>query len=268
MPFSPIQHKATKTEFKKTEFINLAEGTNVIRILDADYKAVETHYINRMSIKCLGDDCPVCANNRVIIQENPDTFRDIKGYIPRSTRYYINVYDKTPVKICPKCGEEVKHLNLASCPKCRESLISVPVGPLNKVKLLSKGVTLFEQLAALENAILDAQGTPLGLTNFDLILMVKGSGKETVTTPIYTGNPGVKPEVNPEDLYDLEKAVITLTDAEIIDLLKGTDLKDIYTARRLSSDPKSAKINTTPNGVLPQSLEDAANDVLKLFNND
>lgn len=261
MPFTPIADKAPRQDFKKQEFITLGQGQHLIRVLDEDYLEVQTHFVNKSSIKCLGADCPICKNNRIIIQENPETFKDVKGYLPRASRFFINVLDRTNVKICPKCGEEIKAVGLPACPECNQSIISTPVTPLNKIKILAKGKTLFEQLVQLENAILDDSGSRIGLTNFDIQLMVMGSGKTTTTTPIYTGKPGTPPEYKAEDKFDLEKAVITLTPEEITDFLRGIGLKDIYTARRLGKDQKDA----TPNTQLPASLEDAANAAMNLF---
>ncbi len=74
MGFSPIvEKKAVLT--RKTEYLELVPGNSVIRIIDEDYYSVETHFINKMSVVCLGEDCPVCKNNRRLILDNPDTFR-------------------------------------------------------------------------------------------------------------------------------------------------------------------------------------------------
>lgn len=260
MPLSPIPEKTKGSDFKKQEFITLSQGSHTIRVIDDDYVEVETHFVNKSSIKCLGENCPICSNNRIIIKENPETFRDIKGYLPKSSRFYINVYDKTPVKICPTCNAEVKQTSIPACPACNAMLVTVPITPLNKIKILAKGKTLFEQLVQLENAILDDEGNRIGLKNFDIQLMVAGAGKTTTTTPIYTGKRGSDPEYKPEDKFDLSKAVITLTPPEIKDFLTGVGLKDIYTARRLSEDTQAI-----PNAVVPANLEDASNQVLKLF---
>ena len=269
MSFTPIAEKNTRTEFKKTQFITLEQGATVIRILDPDYLSVETHYIKNMSIKCLGDECPICRNNKIIIAENPETFRTIAGYSPRSTRYYINVLDRTPAKICPSCKAEVKKSGASTCPECNTLIATVQPQPLNRVKVLAKGKTLFEQLVALENAITDENGNKLGLQNFDITLMVAGSGKTTTTTPIYNGRPGSKPEVTETDLFDLTNATIALTAKEINDFQKGVSLKDIYTGRRLSGDKSysDAFMGAKPevSTKVPESLESAVQSALDLF---
>jgi hypothetical protein len=231
MPLSPIKEPERKFTERRLEFAKLAQGPNIIRILDEDYVAIQTHYVNRTTLKCLEDDCPICQNNRKIYMDNPETFRDIKGYTPRSTRYFLNVFDKTDVKICPQCHAEIKQTGIPTCPECNTIIMNEPVVPLNKVKVLSKGKTFIEQLISLENAVLDEERNRRGLTNFDLTVMVAGAGKTATTTPIFSGVIGAKPEVTPDMLYDLNKAVITLTPAEIKDFLLGISIKDIYTAR-------------------------------------
>jgi hypothetical protein len=126
--------------------------------------------------------------------------------------------------------------------------------------VLAKGKQLFEQLIALENTILDEQGNRLGLKNFDIVLMVAGTGKTTTTTPIYTGRPGLDPVVAEDLKFDLDNAVITLTAHEIKDLQLGVSLKDIYTGRRLAGGDKPE-----PKQDVLQSLVDAEDAALGLF---
>jgi hypothetical protein len=261
MPFTPIAQPKEFSKIKKLEFLKLSTGANIIRILDADYITADTHYVNRISIACLGDECPVCKNNRKIINENPETFRDVKGYYPRTVRYFINVLDRTPAKICPKCGEEIKQVGLPVCPKagCGAVVMDVPVTPLNKVKVLSKGVTLFEQLAAIELSILDDAGTPRGLMAYDLVLIAAGSGKTSTVTPNFSGRTG---DAVPEGLekFDLAKALIKLTAEEILDFQKGVSLSDIFKGRSLTE--KKPEMLATENVV---ELEDIRAQALKLF---
>jgi hypothetical protein len=253
MSFTPIESKPTFTK-KKLEFINLVPGNSVIRILDQDYVAVESHFINRVSIACLGDECPICQNNRKIIMENPESFRDINGYSAKSTRYFINVMDKTPTKICPQCKAEIKQ-NIPTCPSCNTVIVNVAPAPLNKVKILSKGKQLFEQLIALENTIVDDQGNRRGLTNFDITLVVAGSGKTATCTPIFTGAVGASVVVAEEDKFDLSKAIIRLNPEEVRDLQSGVSLSDIFKARTLTAE----KDTVVPSESLAGAVESALN---------
>lgn len=256
MPFTPIETKPAFTK-KKLEFLKLLQGNTVIRILDEDYVAVESHYINRVSIACLGEDCPICRNNSRIIMENPENFRDIGGYSPRSTRYFLNVMDKTMGRICPSCGEAITQ-EVATC-KCGALITGVEKKPINKVKILSKGKQLFEQLIALENTIVDNNGNRLGLTNFDITISVVGTGKTATCTPIFTGAVGVAVPVAEEDKFDLTKAIARLSAEEIRDLQSGVSLMDIFKARSLAGE----KDKTSPSS---ESLAGAIDSVSKLFN--
>ena len=259
MTLSPIPEKTQALNVRRMEFASLAQGANLVRVLDDDYLAVETHFINRSSVACSGESCPVCLNNRTLIRENPDTFRDVKGYYPKSTRFFINVFDRTPVKVCPNCKTDIKQTNLPACPECNAVIMQEPITPLNKVKVLSKGKTLFEQLVQLENAITDEDGTRIGLKNFDITLMVAGAGKTQTTSPIFTGKRGAPVEVPADQLYDLERAVVRLTPSEIKDLQMGVSLGDIYKARKLEADTK------VPQVVEPKNLEEAVQSAMNLF---
>jgi hypothetical protein len=256
MSFTPIEQKQTYAK-KKLEFLNLVPGNTVIRILDEDYVSVESHFINRVSIACLGDECPICKNNRKTIMENPETFRDISGYSPKSTRYFLNVMDKTPARICPQCGKEVKQ-NIPTCPGCNTVIQAVPQLPLNKVKILSKGKQLFEQFIAMEQTIVDEQGNKRGLQNFDITLSVAGAGKTATCTAIFTGAIGTPVTVTPEDKFDLEKAIVRLNVEEIHDLQSGVSLSDIFKARSLTSEKD-------PVAPTSESLAGAVESAMKLF---
>lgn len=240
MPFAQITDKKTFTDAKKLEYIKLPPGRSIVRILDKHAYAYETHYVNRMTIACIGEECPICANNRKIISENPETFRDVKGYTPRVTRYYVNALDKTPGRICPKCGNTSKLDNESACSGCGTLILDVEKKPLNRVVVLAKGKTLFEQLNAIEESILDDNGSSKSLSEYDIVLSVTGTGRTTNITPI-PNDRGEKNEVvvvPDSDKFDLDKVVIKLESDEINSFLRGVSLKDIYTARKLdrSSD--------------------------------
>lgn len=236
MPFAEIKQRQYTSDFKKIEFIKLTPGMNQIRILDSDAYSVDVHYVGGINVQCLGDDCPVCKNNKKIIFENPKEFRTIKGYSPKRQLFIVNVLDRSMTKICPNesCKEEVKATNgifPPQCPSCNAMLHSVKAMPLNKVKILSKGVELFTNLNAFEIAVCDAEGNPLGLNNFDIMLSVSGNKKES-PTPIPNAIANDRVEIPADQLFDREKVVLKFTAEEIMDLQRGVALKDIFSARR------------------------------------
>lgn len=250
-------NKNSESKFKKTEFMQLGQGAHTIRILQSQVKTKPTHFFNhsKSSVLCLGDECPICANNKKLIMQFPENFRDQPGYNKVNYRFFINVLDKTPAKVCTKCGKEYKDLRNTIC-TCGEVLPQA--NQLNKVKVLSKGLTLRDDLGSIDKAILNSDGTPVGLMNFDMVLMVSGTGRDTKITPV------PRTEANqsiPEglELFDLEKCVISLNPAEMLDLQRGIGLKDIFAARK-------AKEESFEPAVSQETIEEVNAAVDALFN--
>lgn len=225
---------------KRTEFMALPEGAHLVRILQSQAKTKPTHFFNqsKTTVLCLGDECPICANNRKLIMQFPDNFRDQAGYNKVNWRFFVNVLDKTPAKVCAKCGKEYKDTRQTIC-TCGE-ILPAEIKPLNKVKVLSKGTTLRDDIDKIDKAIQDNTGTPIGLMNYDIMLMVSGSGRDTKITPV------PRTDINdaiPEglELFDIEKATIVLDPSEMLDIQRGVSLKDIFAARKskeeVSFDP-------------------------------
>lgn len=253
---TPIEKKEfEKKEIRKTVFLDLS-STAQIRILSNSYYTEDTHYINKSTIKCLGDNCPVCANNKIIIMQNPETFRDDPRYTPKRVVYMVNVLDKTLVRTCPNCQAEIRQGQ--SCKKCN-SIVTGDPKPSNTVKVLSRGVTLFEHLGSINNAVLDSQGERVGLTRFDITLAVNGSGKDKTITPIPSQvDDGIS--TDGLELFDLTKVVVTLTAEEILDLQRGVSLRDIFSARRAE---KGSSVNA--DFVSEDTLKEVQSEVDKLF---
>jgi hypothetical protein len=256
----PTEKKVFATTFKKVKFVDLSHAATV-RVLTKDRLEIETHYINRATVKCIGEGCPVCANNKAIIMQFPDTFREEAKYSPRRVVKLVNILDKTFVRTCPKCEAEIptaKGQPPVAC-TCGEILSGEPEQS-NKIKVLSRGVALFDQLDAINNAIMDANGERVGLTGYDLTFVPSGSGKTKTITPI-AGQISPMPGYDAVDLYDLETVTLTLSATEMVDLQRGVSLKDIFAARKASE--KAAAISES---VLPKELmESVALDVEKLF---
>jgi hypothetical protein len=197
----------------------------------------------------------------MIIMQYPETFRDEAKYSPRRTVNLVNVLDKTMVKTC-ECGIEI--IATQSTPgavtcKCGK-IITGEAHPSMKVKVLSRGVTLFDQLDAINNAILDSSGERIGLTGYDITFVISGTGKNKIITPI-AGQATPAPVVDEADLYDLDAVTIKLTATELVDLMRGVSLKDIFSARRATS--KSASITDLPK----ELLDSVQSDVDALFKN-
>lgn len=255
-----INREFKKGDFKKTEFMVLGQGAHTIRILEDQAKTLPTHFFmhSKASVLCLEDECPICKNNKDLIRQYPDNFRDQPGYNKVNYRFFVNVLDKTPAKVCTKCGKEYKDVRQTIC-QCGE-ILPANAEPINKVKVLSKGLTLRDDLGSIEKAILDASGTPIGLKNFDIVLMVSGTGRDTKITPVPRTEAN-QPVPEGLELFDLEKATIKLEPTEMLDLQRGISLKDIFAAR------KAKEVEFVPQEVASQADIDAVQaKVDALFN--
>ena len=257
---TPREKTASLFDSKKTAFLDL-NGTDTVRILTDGYLPVQTHYINKATVVCLGDDCPVCASNKMLIMQFPETFREESKYSPRRIANLVNMLDKTMVRVC-ECGLESRfNQNTPGAVTCKcGKIISGDAAPSMRIKVLSRGVTLFDQLDAINNAILDASGERVGLTGYDVTLVVSGIGKSKTITPI-AGQVSPKPEIKEEDLFDLDNVTIKLTPPELVDLMRGVSLRDIFSARRAAS-----KVDSITDAVIPQELLDSVqSNVDELF---
>ncbi len=286
MSFAPVSDRYQGTEggstFRKTRWMRLPLGTHTVRILNSPATLIYTHWIKRgtsagSSIRCLGDDlCPICNNNEKIRIERPDDFRDVAGYIPWSKRWFTNILDRTILKICPRedCQEDNTLLEdgvhyPSNCWKCTTSLLEVEPTPSNKVKVLSRGPRLFEEkIDPIDLVTQDIEGNPLGITNFDISLVVqKGSNKYPDIGAVAQASRNDVLEVEESELFDLENAVITLEPEEIMNFQRGVSLKDIFAARRSAEQAKSVEAVASPSESSEAAVKDATNAVENLLGN-
>lgn len=254
----------TNTDYpkeKRTEFLKLSDGhTYSIRILEPKATKVFTHFLGgRYTVRCLGDNCPICKKTMELAAKYPETYKREPGYAPRQKRYYVNVLDKTNVKKCPECGTEYLNPNVGICSSC-----SVALGdpePSNTVKMLAKGPAVFGQLNDINKAVLDQQREPIGINNYDLSLVVSGRGKETKITvvPQPQNNEPVEGEL---ELFEISKTLIELEPDEMLDVQRGVSLKDIFAARKADSDDELFDEEISKS--IQQEVDDA---VSKLFSN-
>jgi len=237
MSFKDIEIKFgnQNSDIKRAEYMQLPVGAHTIRVLQAQAKTLPTHFFvkNKVTVLCLGDECPICTNNKKIIMQFPKNFREQQDYVKINYRFFVNVFDKTPAKTCGKCQKEYKNLSATLC-DCGEVLPEA--APINRVKVLAKGLTLRDDLDSIDKAILNAQGDPIGLMNYDVVLMVSGTGRDTKITPVPRTEANQPVELT-QELYDLEKVTITLTPSEMLDVQRGISLKDIFAARKSAAEP-------------------------------
>ena len=111
----------SKESFRKTQFFVWTPGQHRFRILENEAPLVQCYWFGRGFIKANGFDDPQATLNRRIKLESPEGFRSNKNWRPIQNRYYLNVYDMTPAKICPECESETKAINgtfPAICSRC------------------------------------------------------------------------------------------------------------------------------------------------------
>ena len=240
--------------FRKMEFLKLT-NLHTVRILNAPSYTAYVHWINRIPIKCLDDECPICKQNKLIIAENPETFRKVSTYSRKSQTFYLNVLDRTPVKICPNCDHEntvVGNRFPAVCEGCNSLITDVVSAPVNKVKILSRGQTFGEDINNIYNRNVDDAGNVIPIYNYDIQIMV-GSNKQAFPQELINNNDVVT--VDPSELFDLESAPISLGGAEMLELQRGVSLKDIFAARTANDEEEVAEsLNDIEEGTIRNSV--------------
>lgn len=237
MSFADTQKNKSESTFKKFNYFSFEPGRYTIRVLDNSAQKFLTHWINKSTVACLEDECPICKNNKKLIAENPNNFRNVKGWNPSRKVFFINVLDKTHVKVCPNCQAEnykVNNVFPVKCSSCDSIIMKVAEIPSNKVKVFSRGVNVFEQFNMAEESVLDSESNPIPIQSYDFTVVITGTGKEknVMLMPVPTSNEPV--EVPTEALFDLSKAVITLTAEEMLELQRGVSMKDIFAARKVT----------------------------------
>lgn len=248
------------SDFKKVEFIDLSVGQHTIRFLDDSNTAldVDTHFINGATVLCLGDDCPACKVNRELYLKEGKDAKNNPAYHTRRQVFYWNVFDKTPVKVCQKCGHENKKVGnnwIPTCQKCGE-VLTVKDQPLNKIKVLNKGVQFADLLNGYEVSILDTEMNPLDTKSYDYMIMVDSTKKATPAPMPHLNQPLVLTEEQVK--YDLPNVPMKVSADEMRSLLRGVSLRDIFNARKAESavDTSLETRQAEVSAELEESLED------------
>jgi len=229
----------TKKDFKPVRFLKIIPGYPVrIRVLDkAAYRATK-HYLpkQKISVVCLEENCPICANNKKLAIANPGVnYSDIPGIINKQNRFLVNVLNRTKVKTTPAghivyAGSDGKFP--AQHPETGEDLKDIKALSQNSIEVLERGSTLFGQLNGIHDTIRDEEGNRLGLTNYDIILTAVGKGRQMTVSAVAQPQYNDKIEINEIDLYKLDKVPMKLSEDELIKVLSGISLQDIFEARK------------------------------------
>lgn len=264
-PFADIDEKKpqTNSKFKKTLYMETGEGQHVVRILEPKAKKFYVHYIGYSYVQCLGEDCPICENNKKLLYEFQKEANKQKTWKPRVERFYVNVLDKTKGKNCTECGLTHKNTALLSCTKCGGALDAEK--PLNKVVVLAKGKTLFEDFDILSNTVRDVNDEVVPIVNYDWVLVIKGEGKDTTTvvTPRWFESKSFPETFEGQELFDLTSVVPLLTREELVELLNGANIKDIFALRRASKEATKVASQPAGDAVLMRDISAAVDEIFK-----
>jgi hypothetical protein len=262
-----FEKSANGGNFKKTEYLKLTPGTHTIRIIQQEGKKYYQHWFGG-GVECLGDACPQCKLNRQIVDDiggdQQEAYREaskVEGFVARQARGAVNVLDRTPIKVCPNCQTENRPANnvfLAACSSCGQLITDTNPTVTNNIKVFSRAASVFEQINDLDAAVLDKEGEPVGVTNFDINLHVVGNN----TVPVPSDN---RDEVtfNEEELYDLESVAINLTHDEMQKRMKGTSFKEIYQGRKSDVYDDADETAVTPDKELVTKIEGEVDDMFK-----
>ena len=259
MSFS-VDIKEFGGNYTKTKYFVWTPGEHTIRILDENVPHHLCYWFGSGHVKALGADDPQATLNKRIRMENPDNFKRVKGYRQLAVRYFMNVLDRTIVKVCPECAREVKSVsgefpNL--CPVCSEGkLAAIIAAPLNEVRMLQGGKTLFEQFVEKQLTTKDEEGNEIGVQNFDMTLIVVGVGAKRQTIAV-AGAGRDEVVVDPEKLYNTNKMIPEVTTEEMESLVSGVSLRDVLAGRR--TETTTTIVPPTPE--VEETAEEAVEDL-------
>jgi hypothetical protein len=150
---------------------------------------------------------------------------------PQTVKYQTNILEVTPYVVNEKSGSKFSVLSGRAPerdPVNGDDLRNLPRTPLNEVKILEGGKTLFGQLNSLIGSLM-AENPSLDMHKVVFQLQASGSGKNKVTTVF------PRTDIQGQDYtkYSGYELILTeFTDEEISKMLKGVALKEIFAARR------------------------------------
>lgn len=227
--FGETLDERKESKFKKTEWLTLT-GEITIRILDSMETKVYGHYfMGRGWVECLGDECPICQNNKKILYEHPEDYQKVQGWNARRARYFLNVLDRAD----------------------------------GKVKVLGCGPRLIEDLKVMSKAVRNEQDERIDIRNYDWLLLTSGEGrdKKTLPQPKFFGKETTE-QVEEGALYDLNNLMVKLTPDEMLDVANGASLKDVFALRRASKQAKEDEF-----GGISEEVASQINDAVdSMFN--
>jgi hypothetical protein len=271
----PILMSKPQFTFRKSVDFDYSPGKHYIRFLQPfeTFVIFDVHWLTSQKalIQCLGKDCPICHNNKIVYAENSGKKGEElakMGYVRKNQYAYANILDRTEVKVCPNtdCQKEISKdftdRYPTSCPQCQTLLTSVEPIISNKVKVIRLNRTVVDLMNAKEMSKLDSEGNPILPTSYDWeFLVLPGDKKETAPDPQLTRNDEVA--VPADALFDLSMKVMKLSPEEILDVLKGVKIRDIFTVRR--GNAESSEQSAEKHELTPEQKQEQARRIAELY---
>lgn len=256
------------TDFQPVRYLRIKDGYPVtIRIIDDKSFYVAKHYIpsQRMSIVCLGEQCPICQRNAEIRAKHGRNARNQSGFFNVQHRNMVNVLDRTLVVVDEETGDEYyayKGTFPTTTKDGERSLVDVEPRPSNTIKILERGRSLFDDINVLHNEYLEEGG----ITAIDLKIIANGSGPDMSVSIV----PKPKRDEPVDELlantsderYVLETVSVQLSPDEMLEFAYGgVALRDIFAKRR-------AEDASDVDRELQSSLADVEDSIESLFGDD
>lgn len=226
-----LDEKREGGKFKKTVWLTLKPGDVTIRILDPMETKIYGHYfVGRGWVACLGDECLVCQNNKKILYEHPEDYQKVQGWNPRRARFFLNVLDHSD----------------------------------NTVKVLGCGPQLIEDLKVMSKAVRNEQDERIDIRHYDWVISTKGEGRDKKNTPIPKFF-GKETTVEVEDgaLYDLQNCMVHLSAEEMVDVLNGASIKDVFAIRKAKKQEEEAEFPTADEEALKAEMSENINSLFQ-----
>jgi hypothetical protein len=221
-----------KTTFEKKQYAVIQDGKPFLfQLIDEKATQFRVHTIKTSDGRWV--KVPHNSDSTIL---NEDWFN--KNY-PGTWKYQVNILDVTPYIVNERSGSKFSVLNARAPerdPVNGDDLRNLPKSPLNEVKILEGGVTLFSQINSLIGTLM-AENPKLDLHTIVFQLQASGAGKTKVVTVF------PRMDVQAQDLSTYAGYELTLTefsDEEISKMLKGTSLRDIFTARKNESSEEDS----------------------------
>jgi hypothetical protein len=228
-----------------TNYITLEENIPVkvqfLSKMDRRYR----HWVptdgKKMPIRCLEEDCPICARNAGIGWDNR---KEDPNWIDKQEVFLANVVDLTLAKRCPKC-DSINPKNATKCTNddCGTMLVDVDPAPMKEVRYIEASYSCKQQLVQTAETLRE-QGIDTNKMPF-VIKMYKGPDKKSAYTVVADPTNSVDPADYADKLYDYDKDTgIRLSHAEMVIVMNGGSFRETMKARSNKEPAKKSELDS------------------------